>query len=120
MIGRVHAVMFDCPDAEALLTFYQKVTGWRRERAANGEWLVLRGESGMRLAFQEVADYRRPQWPDPAHPQQLHLDVMVADLDVDEPLVLALGATLLEGSDKPIGWRVYADPAGHPFCLTTN
>jgi hypothetical protein len=45
---------------------------------------------------------------------------MVDDLDVAQPQVLALGATLLEGSDKPIGWRVYADPAGHPFCLTTN
>jgi hypothetical protein len=45
---------------------------------------------------------------------------MVTNLDEAEPLVLALGATLLEGSSKPIGFRVYADPAGHPFCLVTN
>ncbi len=120
MIGRVHAVVLDCPDAEALLRFYQAVTGWQREQSANGEWLTLRGANGMRLAFQEVSQYRPPRWPDPGHPQQLHLDIMVDDLDVAEPQVLRLGATLLEGSDKPIGWRVYADPAGHPFCLTTN
>jgi hypothetical protein len=46
----------------------------------------------------------------------MHVDVMVADLDVAEPQVLALGATLLDGSDKPVGYRVYAGPVGHPFC----
>ena len=50
----------------------------------------------------------------------MHVDVMVDDLDLAEPKVLALGATLLEGSDKPIGYRVYADPVGHPFCLLTR
>ncbi|NJC74226.1 VOC family protein [Planosporangium thailandense] len=120
MIGRVYAVVLDCPDAESLLAFYQQVTGWQREQSANGDWLTLRGDNGMRLAFQEVPDYQSPRWPGAGCPQQLHLDVMVDDLDVAEPQVLALGATLLEGSDKPVGWRVYADPAGHPFCLTTN
>ena len=36
------------------------------------------------------------------------------------PIGRAHAVVLPEGSDKPIGWRVYADPAGHPFCLTTN
>ncbi|WP_435887960.1 VOC family protein [Streptomyces niveus] len=49
----------------------------------------------------------------------MHIDVKVPDLDVAEPQVLALGATLVDGSDKPVGYRVYADPAGHPFCLVT-
>jgi hypothetical protein len=44
---------------------------------------------------------------------------MVSDLDAAESLVLALGGKLLDGSDKPIGYRVYADPIGHPFCLVT-
>ncbi|WP_460652926.1 VOC family protein [Kribbella endophytica] len=55
-----------------------------------------------------------PRWPDPAYPQQLHLDVSVADLEVAEADVLAHGATKLRDSG---GFRVYADPAGHPFCL---
>jgi hypothetical protein len=29
------------------------------------------------------------------------------------------GARVLDGSDRPIGYRVYADPVGHPFCLVT-
>jgi hypothetical protein len=57
---------------------------------------------------------RPPRWRDPAHPAQLHLDVLVADLDAAERAVLEHGATKLE--DFP-GWRVYADPVGHPFCL---
>jgi len=61
----------------------------------------------------------RPDWVTSSVPQQMHLDVLVQDLDVAEPSVLSLGATLLDGSDKPIGFRVYADPVGHPFCLVT-
>lgn len=34
--------------------------------------------------------------------------------------VLSLGASLLKGWDKPIGYRVFADPVGHPFCLVTK
>jgi hypothetical protein len=56
----------------------------------------------------------RPRWPDPAHPQQLHLDVLVPDLTTAEAEVLAHGATKLRDSGT---FRVYADPAGHPFCL---
>uniref|UniRef100_UPI0023EB02D5 VOC family protein n=1 Tax=Streptomyces antimycoticus TaxID=68175 RepID=UPI0023EB02D5 len=48
-----------------------------------------------------VDDFRAPRWTDSARPQQMHIDVMVADLDTAEPQVLALGATLLDGSDKP-------------------
>lgn len=44
---------------------------------------------------------------------------MVTNLDTAEAQVLALGAKLLDGSDKPIGYRVYEDPVGHPFCLIT-
>ncbi|WP_276207292.1 VOC family protein [Streptomyces antioxidans] len=50
----------------------------------------------------------------------MRVDVMVDDLDVAGAKVLTLGARLLEGSDKPIGYRVYADPVGHPFCLITR
>lgn len=49
----------------------------------------------------------------------MHLDLLVDDLDQTEKRVLALGAALLDGSDKPIGYRVYADPVGHPFRLVT-
>ena len=54
-------------------------------------------------------------WPDPAYPQQFHLDVTVDDIDAAEAAVLKLGATSL--SSGGVNWRVYADPAGKPFCL---
>ena len=67
------------------------------------------------LAFQLAPDYRAPDWPDPERPQQLHFDVMVDDPAAAEVRVLALGARRLAAPD-PASY-VFADPAGHPFCL---
>ena len=76
----------------------------------------LLGEDGARpLRFRPVAGYRAPRWPDPAHPQQLHLDLTVEDIEAAEPEALRLGATSLNAPGE--NWRVYADPAGKPFCL---
>jgi hypothetical protein len=69
------------------------------------------------LMFQQVSGYRAPQWPDPSRPQQAHLDILVDDLDAGEARALAIGATRLDGGGPT--FRVFADPAGHPFCLTT-
>ena len=49
--------------------------------------------------------------PDPAVPQQFHLDIMVEDVAAAGPRVLELGAVKLNGEN------IYADPAGHSFCL---
>jgi catechol 2,3-dioxygenase-like lactoylglutathione lyase family enzyme len=57
---------------------------------------------------------RPPRWPDPDYPQQLHLDLFVADLDASEEVALTNGATLLQEADDH---KTYADPAGHAFCL---
>jgi hypothetical protein len=70
------------------------------------------------LSFQHASDYQPPRWPDPAFPQQFHIDVIVDDIAEAEPKVLALGATRLPGEGS--SFRVYADPAGHPFCLCTQ
>ncbi|TPN06629.1 VOC family protein, partial [Mesorhizobium sp. B2-3-3] len=59
-------------------------------------------------------------WPDPAHPQQFHLDFAVPDLDRAHEQVVALGATVLDEGDGCRSWRVFADPAGHPFCLVRH
>ena len=120
MIGRLHGLVLDCPVPRELAPFYQHLLGLNKVIYDEESWVVLEGpESGPTIGFQQVTDFRAPQWPDPSRPQHVHLDVMVPDLDVAEALVLARGATLLRGSDKPIGFRVYADPVGHPFCLVT-
>ena len=67
------------------------------------------------MAFQLAPDHVPPSWPDPALPQQMHLDVMVDDLDAAEAAVLELGARRL--TEPGAVSRVFADPAGHPFCL---
>ncbi|MFE5840527.1 VOC family protein [Streptomyces niveus] len=119
MIGQLYAIVIDCPDPSELAGFYEKLLSLSRLHD-EPEFVVLGTAAGEEVvAFQLVHDYRPPRWSVPEHPQQMHIDVKVPDLDVAEPQVLALGATLLDGSDKPAGYRVYADPAGHPFCLVT-
>ncbi|MFI8991950.1 VOC family protein [Streptomyces antimycoticus] len=113
MIGRLYTVVIDCPDPGELAGFYEKLLSLSRQEDT-GDFVVLQNAAGA-----PVDDFRAPRWTDSARPQQMHIDVMVADLDTAEPQVLALGATLLDGSDKPIGYRVYEDPVGHPFCLIT-
>lgn len=118
MIGRLYSYVIDCPDPQALGAFYAELTGYDRLAADDGDWVVLgRDADGVpRLVFQPAPDHVPPRWPDPAFPQQAHLDFFVDDLDEAERQVLALGATKLR-EDLTYGLRVYADPAGHPFCL---
>ncbi len=114
MIGRVHHVVLDCPDPLALAEFYSALLGDPITYASE-DWVVVSTSSqASGLAFQRAPDHRRPTWPDMSIPQQLHLDVMVEDVTAAAPLVVALGATRLAGED------VFADPAGHPFCLVTR
>lgn len=117
MVGRWHGLVIDCPDPSALADFYQQLLGMQRVQDEDG-WVVI-GDAPDRpgLAFQHTPDFQRPQWPDPARPQQMHLDIMVADFGQAEAQALALGATRLPGGGEHS--RVYADPAGHPFCLCT-
>jgi len=117
MIGRLHHVVLDCPDPDVLARFYSELLGWP-VTWRHDVWVVVSADSrSSGLAFQRVTGYQAPDWPDPARPQQLHFDVMVDDLAEADPLVLALGARRLPATEPDQGWRVYADPAGHPFCL---
>ena len=116
MNPRLHAVVLDCPDPKALATFYAELTGWSLDYA-DDDWVTLRGEDDVRLAFQLAPDHQPPRWPDPEQPQQFHLDFWVGDYETAEPRALELGASLLDASPEHPGFRVYADPAGHPFCL---
>jgi len=112
MIGRMHHVVIDCQDPAALAAFYSELLGLPiTYRSA--EWVVIApNNTTSGVAFQLASDHQPPEWPNPDRPQQLHLDVMVDDVDAAEPLVVSLGARPLAGGD-----HVYADPAGHPFCL---
>ncbi|MEU7796539.1 VOC family protein [Micromonospora tulbaghiae] len=131
---RLCQVVLDCTDARALAEFYRALLGlvYRPgdEPPAAGEpdergrdWLVLRtAEGAPQLAFQQVDRLPEATWPEGEVPQQLHLDLTVpsvAELDRQHERVLALGGRMLrdrsDDPDEPL--RVYADPAGHPFCV---
>ena len=124
--------VLDAVDARALAEFYRELLGLRYRPgdappgdwdADDVDWLVLTTEDGTRvLAFQEVASLTRTTWPDDTVPMQLHLDLTVPDreaLEQQRRRAEDLGAELLsdrtDDPDEPL--YVFADPAGHPFCI---
>jgi hypothetical protein len=121
VIKRLQAVALDCADPVRLAEFYAELLGGQVViDPEDPDWVEVVGFEGTPLAFQRVDSYRPPSWPGQEHPQQVHLDFDVDDLDADERRVLELGATVLERTDQlrqEANWRVYGDPAGHPFCL---
>ena len=125
MIGNLQCVVLDCADVGPLARFYQVLLGGEVNRpdprwSLDDAWATLHTAGGLVLAFQRVGDYRAPRWPDPARPQQFHLDFAVGNLDEAQQEVLGAGATLLDAGDGQRNWRVFADPAGHPFCLARD
>jgi catechol 2,3-dioxygenase-like lactoylglutathione lyase family enzyme len=113
-IARFPSIVLDCPDPAPVATFYAALLDWEVELREG--WADVRAADGQCLSFQAVEHYRAPEWPGQDVPQQMHLDVMVDDLDRAEAEVLALGATKHEHQPGTT-FRVFLDPAGHPFCL---
>jgi len=111
MRGRLHHVILDCPDPRALARFYSALLNHPITYASDDFVVVAANDTTSGLAFQLAPDHRAPTWPDTAVPQQMHLDIMVESVAHATPHVLGLGATKLNGEG------VFADPAGHPFCL---
>ncbi|MGA4843976.1 VOC family protein [Streptomyces sp. G45] len=112
-------VAVDCPDPPALAGFYAGLLGGEIKQY-NEDWYDLYAPGGHRIAFQRAPDHRPPRWPrGDDNSQQLHLDFHVTDMAAAESQALALGAMPLDLDDRggERGFRVYADPAGHPFCL---
>jgi Glyoxalase-like domain len=114
-IARFPAFVLDCPDASGLAEFYGALLDWKV--APDDDWAEIRSPDGQQcISFQQVENYNPPVWPGQDVPQQMHLDLMVEDLDAGEQAVLRLGATKHE-HQPGTSFRVFLDPAGHPFCL---
>jgi catechol 2,3-dioxygenase-like lactoylglutathione lyase family enzyme len=111
VIGRLHHIVIDCPDPRRLAEFYAELLGLPITHTSDDWVVVSTSAQASGLAFQRAEGHVRPRWPDPASSQQFHLDIMVEDVAASAPRVLALGAAKLDAED------VFADPAGHPFCL---
>jgi catechol 2,3-dioxygenase-like lactoylglutathione lyase family enzyme len=119
-IARFSLAALDCPDAPALADFYSRITGWEVDVREEGTWVELRSDGGATLAFQQVDGFEPPAWPDGSPGQQAHLDFDVDDLDAGERQILEIGARKADVQPEPEEWRVYLDPAGHPFCLVRS
>jgi catechol 2,3-dioxygenase-like lactoylglutathione lyase family enzyme len=111
VIGRLHHLIVDCRDPHAAAAFWSAVLGQPVTYDSDDFVVVSVDDRTSGLAFQLAPDHVAPTWPDPEVPQQLHLDVMVDDLEAASEQVVTLGALPLGGD------HVFADPAGHPFCL---
>jgi predicted enzyme related to lactoylglutathione lyase len=115
-IASFPSFVLDCPDAAALATFYGTLLDWKV--STSSDWAEIRTE-GQCISFQQVDNFTPPQWPGQDVPQQMHLDVIVDDLDSAEQAVVELGATKHE-HQPGTSFRVFLDPAGHPFCLCVS
>jgi predicted enzyme related to lactoylglutathione lyase len=117
-IARFPGFVLDCPDAGALATFYGALLDWKV--SIEDGWADIRpADGGDCISFQQVEGYQPPAWPGQRVPQQMHLDVIVDDLDQGEAAVVELGATKAEVQPGTT-FRVFLDPAGHPFCLCVD
>jgi catechol 2,3-dioxygenase-like lactoylglutathione lyase family enzyme len=131
---RLRQTVLDTEDPRRLAEFYRVLLdlsyragdeppGVGQPDPRGDDWLVLVGEGGVpALAFQRVSSLPPATWPEGERPQMLHLDTTVptaADLAEQHVRALGLGARLLydrfDDPDEPL--YVYADPAGHPFCI---
>jgi Glyoxalase-like domain len=108
-IARCPSVVIVCSDPGALLRFYGALWDWKIDAAE--DWGGERPEGGEAcIAFQQAQGYPPPQWPSQQVVQRMHLDVVVADLDVAEVAVLDLGPTKHEHQPGATV-RVLVDPA---------
>ena len=115
---RLDMIVLDTADVAGLAAFYSDLLGG--EVGEDDEtWWTVRLPGATTIAAQLAPDHQPPRWPD-GPPQQVHLDFDVDDITSAHAHALAVGARQLseEGpGGREHGFVVYADPAGHPFCL---
>ncbi|HEY7592563.1 MAG TPA: VOC family protein [Actinophytocola sp.] len=117
-VARLGMVSLDCAETVPLAEFW---AGLLDGAVIGGdEQVSVVRAGGMMIAMIRVPGYRQPTWPGGDTPKHIHLDLAVRDLDEAEAEALRLGATKAEHQPQPDQWRVFHDPAGHPFCLTAN
>ncbi|HEY0951972.1 VOC family protein [Nocardioides sp.] len=112
---RLSGTTVNAPDAIALARFYAEITGG--VATGSERWALVTGPNGD-IGFQQVAEHRPPTWPEGEVGMQLHLEFFADDLETTGARVLAAGATRFEHQPNADHCIVYADPAGHPFCLS--
>ena len=114
-------IVFDAADLAAESAFWAGLLGGTVDTEDDWHSVLVDGE--WRLGVQLAPNHVPPDWPDGTPEQQIHLDLHLGRVDAlpaAHEEAIALGARLLKAADDPTaaeGFQVYADPAGHPFCL---
>ena len=110
-------VVFDAADLSAESSFWAGVLDGTVD--AEDDWHMVMVDGEPRVGVQLAPDHVAPDWPDGTPEQQIHLDLWVDDFDSAHEHVMSLGAKVLKPAevDSADNFQVYADPAGHPFCL---
>ena len=112
-------VVFDAADLAAESSFWAEVLGGTVD--AEDDWHMVFVDGAPRVAVQLATNHVPPEWPD-GTPQQIHIDLWVDDFTAAHEEVMSLGAKVLKAAEESYPgardkFQVYADPAGHPFCL---
>ena len=115
-VARLSSIVFDCAEPAELAQFWAALVGGE-VAVAEDQFVAVRTDRGW-IAAMQVPDYRPPTWGDAAVPKQMHIDLSVDDLDQAEAEAVRLGARLVFQQPAPDQYRIFLDPAGHPFCLS--
>jgi hypothetical protein len=121
-IGWIREVVLDCAEPWALARFWAGLLGGTPVQWYPGWVTIEPPPHGQRLSFQHSTA------PPGSQTARVHVDILVGDLAAAHDRVLAAGAVLAGEhvsprpgpGGEPVGWRVYHDPAGHPFCLVVR
>jgi predicted enzyme related to lactoylglutathione lyase len=115
---QLRSIVFDCPDPSRLAAFYGDLLGGVVD-STDPSWCEVHfAELPLKLAFQGVAEFVPPTWPN-GQPRQVHLDLTVTDLESASARAVELGARILADpvEEEDSFFQVHADPSGHPFCF---
>jgi hypothetical protein len=112
-------IVFDAADPPAESAFWAGILGGHVYDGDERFHCVFDGSGAWRIGVQLAPDHVQPDWPH-GTPQQVHLDLHVEDPRAAHEEAMSLGARLLQAApdfNADEGHQVYADPAGHPFCI---
>src|ERR1700722_4478867 len=117
-LARLGSISLDCADPARLASFWAELLGGEVAFTSD-DFVAVKTDRGW-ISTVRTGDYQPPTWPEGDRPKQIHLDLAGDDLDPAEAEAIRLGARVAAPQPAPDRWRVLLDPAGHPFCLSSQ
>lgn len=115
------SLIIDAADPDSESSFWHQLLGGSITKTATHHFLQIGGLPV--IVVQHASNQVSPQWPDGVS-QQLHFDLATDDAATADKQVVEAGGRRLRPTDEvdasAQGSRVYASPAGHPFCIRSE